>query len=192
MNREWWEPILHWTLWGIAMTVVMGWIARSRTKLRPQGEQSMLKHPSSTLVLGLVCAVFFFALFVISNTIGRNDSVTVWTDLIFLGFTAMGLYVVGEYVVVRHRLTPEGIHYTPLLRRRGFIAWNEISIVDYAPVMKWFRLRTPAGVTVRISAMLLGLPEFARQVLAHIPADRFDVQTAALLRETAAGNLPRV
>jgi hypothetical protein len=192
MSRDWWVPILQWTFWGIAMSVVMGWMAKSRMKSRPQAQKPMLKHPPSTLVLGLVCTIFFLAVLVISNTFGKNDTVNIWTDLTFLFFAAGGVYMITEYVVVRHRVATEGLHYGPLLTRRFFVSWSDVKSVEYAPTMKWFKLRSSNGKTARVSAMLMGLPEFAQHVLAHVPPGRFDEKTAELLRATAAGNPPSV
>jgi hypothetical protein len=40
--------------------------------------------------------------------------------------------------------------------------------------MKWYRLQTSTRAVVRISAMLMGLPEFAREVLAHVTRPAID------------------
>jgi hypothetical protein len=58
--------------------------------------------------------------------------------------------------------------------------------------MKWFRLETRTGAVARISAMLIGLPEFARLLLAHAPADAIPPETLLVLEATAAGNPPPV
>jgi hypothetical protein len=51
MLQDWWAPVVQWTLWGLIMSVVMAWVARSRTRARPAAEQSTLRHPFSTLAL---------------------------------------------------------------------------------------------------------------------------------------------
>lgn len=56
--------------------------------------------------------------------------------------------------------------------------------VTYAPVMKWFVLETRSRDVARVSAMLRGLPEFARLVPTHAPADAIDRETLAVLAAT--------
>jgi hypothetical protein len=58
--------------------------------------------------------------------------------------------------------------------------------------MKWFRLEAQSGTVIRISAMLTGLPEFARLLLVHAPTQGIDAKTLELLRATAAGDPPSV
>jgi len=52
-----WAPIVRWAVWAVLMSLVMGWIARSRHRSRPTAEQRRLAHPPSTLIIGGVCFV---------------------------------------------------------------------------------------------------------------------------------------
>ncbi len=192
MQRDWWIPIVQWSLWGVAMSVVMGWLARSRMKQRPGQLTTDLRHPVSTLLIGLVGFLFFAGIAVVSNTIGKNNTTSIWTTLLFLFFAAMSLAMVAEYYLARHRLTSDGLQYGGLLRRRGEIRWAEVHSIEYATVMKWFKIRTNQGTTVRLSAMLMGLPALAQQVLAHVPQDRISEPTRLILLETANGRPPSV
>jgi hypothetical protein len=58
--------------------------------------------------------------------------------------------------------------------------------------MKWFRLETQSGDVARISAMLIGLPEFARLLLSHAQPHAIDAETLLILQATADGNPPSV
>ena len=58
--------------------------------------------------------------------------------------------------------------------------------------MKWFTLDRASGGRVRVSAMLTGLPEFARLVLVHAPPAAIDEATRGVLEETAAGRPPAI
>ena len=58
--------------------------------------------------------------------------------------------------------------------------------------MKWFLLETASGSKVRVSAMLTGLPEFARLVLRHVPKEAIEPGTRAILAETEQGRPPSV
>jgi hypothetical protein len=58
--------------------------------------------------------------------------------------------------------------------------------------MKWFKIELTSGVVVRVSAMLIGLPEFASRVLAGVPRGAIGENAYALLQQTEQGNLPRI
>jgi hypothetical protein len=174
------------------MTIIMGWLANSRAKQRPRSDANTLRHPIGILVIGILGFAFFAGIAVVSNTIGKNSTTTIWTTFVFLFFAAMSLAMVADYFFGRHYLRPEGLEYGKLHGQRGYSSWAEIRSVTYAPVMKWFVLRTASGATIRISAMLMGLPAFAQHVLAHVSPEGIDNATRALLLETADGNPPSV
>ena len=64
--------------------------------------------------------------------------------------------------------------------------------MQYAPVMKWFRLENSSGEVARISAMLVGLPEFARLLLRQAPPRAIEDATLPILQATADGDPPPV
>ena len=192
MQREWWISIVQWAIWGFIMTLLTGRLAKSRVKRRPISEANTLRYPIGILILGIVSFAFFAGIALVSNTIGKNDTTSIWTTLVFLFFAALSLPLIAAFCFARHHLSPEGLDYGRLYGRRGFARWVEISSVKYAPGMKWFKLRTESGATIRISTMLMGLPEFAQLLLSRVPHERIDGQTEAVLLETARGNLPSV
>lgn len=183
---------MQWTLWGVVMTIVMGWVARSRLRERPDSERYTLKHPISTLVIGVVGAVFFFGIAIISNTIGKNPTSTVWTTILFVAFGLASVPMIADYFFARHRVSDSGIEYGRMMGQRGHLRWSEVQRVSYAPAMKWFVLEDALGTKVRISAMLLGLPEFARFVLLHVPIEAMEPDTFAVLQSTEQGQPPNV
>jgi hypothetical protein len=71
--------------------------------------------------------------------------------------------------------------------QRGILRWSEVRKVRFASVMKWFVLELHSGTTVRVSAMLIGLPEFARLLLRYVPKEAIDPEAHALLLETTQG-----
>lgn len=192
LGKNWWAPAVQWTLWGVVMTVVMGWLAKSRMKERPASDADTLRQPAGILIMGLIGVSFFVGLAVVSNTIGKNSTTSIWTTLGFLFFAAMSLPMVADYFLGRHLMSQEGLDYGKLLGKRGYARWGEIRSITYVPMMKWFKLRTASGATIRISATLMGLPAFAQYVLAHVPPERIDGPTRALLVETANGTPPRL
>lgn len=192
MQREWWLSIIQWGLWGLAMSLVMGWVARSRLRTRPKDDSWTLHHPMSTLAIGVVGAAFFFGIAIVSNTIGKNPTSTIWTTITFVFFGGMSLPMVADYFFARHKVSEFGIDYGRMLGQRGSLAWSDVKNVRYAPVMKWFVLEQYNGRPVRVSAMLMGLPEFATQLLAHVPEERIELQTRDVLQQTSAGQPPNI
>ena len=191
MDKPAWATALQWGIWFILMAIVMGWVARSRHRARPAGKARQLEHPTSTLIIGLVAFAFFAGIAVLSN-VYANKTTTWWTTAIFVGFALLALAMVADYFVARHEVSEEGLSYGRLSGRRKHLKWSELARVRYAPVMKWFRLETHSGEVARISAMLIGLPEFARLLLGHAPPGVIDRDTLPILESTAAGKPPSV
>jgi hypothetical protein len=173
------------------MSLVMGWLARTRLRARAGQSSNLLRHPRSLLIVGLVCSGFFLALAVLSQLYpGKSGSPAV--SLTFLGFALLGVPVIAEYLRVRHELESDGLRYRPLLHGAGTLRWTDIRAVRYSHAAKWFRLETASGQVVRISVMLIGLPTFARAALEKIPATSIDPMTRAILEQTAAGSPPSI
>ena len=191
MNRARWVPAVQWLLWGVLMSLAMGWMARSRARPRPAASEGRLAHPRSTLVVGLVGFALFAGIAIASN-VWSNETTTIWTTLIFVGFALLAAPMIADYYLARHEVSESGMEYGRLTGRRGSLRWSELTRVRYAPQMKWFTLDRSSGQRVRVSAMLTGLPEFARQLLAHAPAGAIDQPTRAVLEETAAGRPPSI
>lgn len=190
-EQAWWISSLHWPLWGMAMVLVMGWVGRSRLRARPLSESHRLSHPPSTLIVGLVCFVFFAGLAIVSNVM-PNKTTTWWTTSVFVGFAILALPLISGFFLEHHEVSDRGLAGTNFLGVRKQIAWSDLRAVQYAPSMKWFRLETRSGTVARVSVMLMGLPEFARLLLRHAPHDAIDAVTKDVLRETASGNPPSV
>src|SRR5689334_22112286 len=102
MTRTWWIPILQWVFWGLVMSLVMSWVAKSRIRTRPDTETRTLAHPRSTLVIGIVGVVFAGGLAILSNTVWKNSTSTVWTTLIFVGFACLCASLILGYFFERH------------------------------------------------------------------------------------------
>jgi len=65
-----------------------------------------------------------------------------------------------------------------------------VTRVRYNEGAKWFVLDVHSGARIRISAMLLGLPEFAAAVLTHVPRNAIDEASYRVLDQTAQGKPP--
>lgn len=185
-----WSSVLQWALWGVIMSAVMGWLGRSRLRARPVRDAHILTHPASTFIVGLVTFALFAAIAIASN-VYRNSTTTWWTTAIFVAFAMLAGCMILEYFVVKHELAKDGLWYNGLFRwRRRHLRWSDLRAVRYAPGMKWFRLETHAGDVARVSAMLMGLPEFARLLLEHAPPGVIDTDSRLILEATAGGNPP--
>ena len=182
---------MQWALWGLLVSVIMAWVARSRGRTRPTSDAHRLQHPPSTLVIGISGFLFFAAIAVVSN-VYANATTHWWTTAIFVGFALLALPVLGDYFAARHEVSEEGLRYGRLLGAGGYMRWAELTNVHFSDAMKWFRLESKSGEVVRISVMLMGLPSFAQLLLAHTPAEAIDRQTLPVLQNTAEGNPPSV
>jgi hypothetical protein len=188
-ERLWWLTALKWTLWAIVMAVVMGWLGRNRFRPRHKEELGTLRHPTSTLMIGVVCFSFCAALTIYSAV--TTDKTASWqTTTLFAGFAAMSALMTLEYFMARHCVSDEGLAYRKLLGSTGFLRWSELKRIRYGSTMKWFRLDAMDGRVVRLSAMLMGLPEFAQALLKSAPAEAMDSDTLQILQATAEGNPP--
>jgi hypothetical protein len=186
-DRTW----LQWMLWGLLMSLVMGWVARSRSRPRPVGSTNRLHHPKSTLIIGLAGLLLFTAIAVVSN-VYANATTHWWTTAIFVGFALLAVPIIGDYFAAQHEVSPEGLRYGRLLGSGGFMRWSELKTIRFSDSMKWFRLESQSGQVVRLSVMLMGLPIFAELLLAHAPRKSIDKSALTILQATAEGNPPSV
>ena len=136
--------------------------------------------------------IFFGGIALISNTIGKNSTTTIWTTLAFLAFAALSALMIADYVFGTHRVSEAGVDHGGMLGRRRAFAWSDVKRVRYSQTMKWFAITLHSGPTVRFSTMLMGLPELARLLLAHTPKSAIDEGTYEILLETARGRPPSV
>lgn len=176
----------------LIMEAVMQWLARSRLRARPESERNTLVQPVATLVIGVVTVAFFFGLALASSTFANNPTATVWTTSIFVGFGLASLGMIAVYYFARHSVSEQGMAYGRMLGQRGEFLWQDVREARYIPFMKWFLLTLHDGTRVRVSAMLIGLPEFAQFVLDHVPSEAIDPATLPILQDAAEGKLPSV
>jgi hypothetical protein len=173
------------------MAAVMGWLGRTRLKRRNAAESRRLVHPLSTLIIGAVCFAVFAALTVLSN-VYSNETTTWWTTATFVGLALLAVPMIAMYFIEDHEVSETGLAFTTLLGARRSMRWEEVKSFRYAPLMKWFRVEADSGNVARISIMLMGLPEFARVALAHVPPGAVEASTLEILRATAEGNPPSI
>jgi Bacterial PH domain len=191
MDGSWRTSLVQWLVWGLAMSLVMGWVARSRLRRTAGADSLQLAHPPSTLVIGLVGFVFFAGLAVVSN-VYANPTTSIWTTLTFVALAMLALPMVADYFFARHVVSAQGMDFGRMSGRRGRFDWSEVRQVTFSPAMKWFRLELADGRIVRVSAMLAGLPPFARLLLDHVVPEAIHEEALPILQATAEGRPPAV
>lgn len=183
--------MIQYMVCAVVLTVLMGWLAKSRLKKRVEKTSGELFYPAGIFILGLIGFLFFVALVILSN-VYSNNTTTWWTTACFAGFAAVCFFVILDYFRARHRFVGDGLHYGKLFGSGGFVTWVDIRQVRYAWTANWFVLKTQSGQTIRISSMLVGLPEFAQTVLANVPSNIIEPKTRPVLEATAGGKPPSI
>jgi len=191
MDGSWRTSLVQWLVWGLAMSLVMGWVARSRLRKTAGAQAQQLAHPPSTLIIGLVGFAFFAGLAVVSN-VYANRTTSIWTTLTFVSLALLALPMVADYFFARHAVSAQGMDFGRMSGQRGRFGWSEVRQVTFSPAMKWFRLELADGRIVRVSAMLAGLPSFAQLLLDQVAPQAIHPEALPILQATAAGHPPAI
>lgn len=192
MHQAWWISAIGAAAPTLVITVAMSWMAHSRMTRRPENDVRCLVHPLSTFLIGVVCSGLFFALIVMSTVVWPNPTATWGVEAVFAFFAILAAWLVAIYFYEKHEVSDEGLAYTTLFGARRSLRWNAVCTLSFAPRMQWFRIEDTSGSVARLSVMLMGLPEFARVALKHVPAAAIDPETLQILHETANGSPPPI
>src|SRR5258705_5083436 len=136
-ERAWWITALQWTAWLGLMSLVMGWLARSRFRRRPESDAHRLCYPLSTLIVGLVCFAVFAGIAVVSN-LYPNDTATWWTTAIFVGFALMAVPMISGFFLQHHDLSEDGLAHRNMIGASKHLRWSDLKTVRYYPAKKSF------------------------------------------------------
>lgn len=181
------QHVLTAALVGAALALLFPLIERSRH--RTNADPEVMAYPRVYLWMGLVCAAFFIGLALMSHVFFVNETSTPWVLALFLTFAAMGLWLIWEALLVRHRIGRDGIvHRSPLFGTH-LVRWDDVREVRYSPSMKWWVIRA-RGRTVRVSAGMAGQVRFAQAVLDRVARNAIDDETFAVLEDSADGFPP--
>lgn len=173
------------------MALVMGWLARSRKRGTSGVPSRELRYPRSMVIVGGVTSLMFFAFATLAYFTSKNP-VEIWVYAIFIGFGMLGTYILADALRAHYRVDDQGIDYRTLLSGSGRMSWADIRRVSYSPSAKWLRLEKHTGETVRLSVMLIGLPEFARLCLTRTPVGVIEPEADAILKDMSIGQLPSI
>lgn len=191
LDKPWWASAIQWSIWAVVMTLVMGWLARSRTRKRPSAPVGTMAYPASVLVIAVVCTIVFSGLGVIT-IVSTDGSLNPLVYTVFLAFAGLGIYLLLAYFMVHHIITDSGLEFRRFTGSEGAIRWPDVSEVSYSEILTCFKIKTVSGNVVRVSAMLLGLDGFAETVLANVPPHAMSSRVRAILEATASGTPPRI
>jgi TPR repeat protein len=188
-SGDWWAALARIAGGALLTSLVTGWMAVSRKREAVPGHPGRMHHPRSTLFLGLLILGFFVALG-LASIVYDNDSGGPLMSALFAGFGMLGLLMIVEYFRAYHELTVDGLDFGRLLGPRGSLKWRDVTRLSYSKGLRWFRIETSSGEVARISAMLTGLPEFARAAREHVPSYAIDDSAREMLEACAHGQLP--
>jgi hypothetical protein len=172
------------------MTLIAKWLSNSRSPQRAPQQETLIRHPSSTLIFGVLGFIFFAGLGLVSIGAG---TITGWLmTALFFACVLFCVVLIADFFLSRHWLVDGGLEHRQLTKRRRRIEWADVTSVRFSSLNKWFVIETERGHVARISAMMIGLPAFANAVLAHVPESAIDEETRALLVNVAGGVLPEL
>lgn len=185
------KQVIGQILWIVLMALVMGWLVRSRRKAPSGQAPGVLRYPRSILIVGWVCLLFFTAAAVLSTTFPTKGNPLI-APLIFLGFSLLGIPVIGEYHRVWIKLEPGGMTYGRWFGAPRTLQWSQVARVRYAEALMEFRIKTNDGAAVGVPILFTGLPEFAETVLREVQESCMDEKTRKALGRTAQGHPPAI
>ena len=191
-SQPFWTQVIQWTIFGLVMGALGKWLGNARMAARPGSDSRVLSHPRTTLVIGVVCTAVGLAFVVLPAILVREGTVAGGVVLVFAPILFGSAMMIREYYIVRVEVSETGMTWRKLSGARKALAWKDVKSVRYSNALKWFRVEAANGDVARLSAMLMGLPQFAQMAWDHAPAQAFDEFTMQTIQQTARGNPPSV
>jgi hypothetical protein len=190
--RDLWQEIVlgvvGTVLFGLATKLLMG---KRRVPARPGRGGGMMRYPLFVLFMS-VFAVLVGLTALVVNGVAAFEKDPFSSVFVFIGFPVAGTLCATMYFRVRYALVPGGMRCQPMWRRKSSLSWAEVTRLRflYPSHQRYFCIDTAGDKPVKLSLMLTGLPEFARTVLAQVPAAAIDDETRYALEQLKAGFLP--
>ncbi len=187
-SLPWLTPVIQWGLWFVLMSLIMGWLARSRLRSPARTTGGLvLELPKSLLIIGLVATVMFGAFAILAYPSPTGGAAI---SAFFLLFVALGSYMIFAYFNDRYELRPDGLAHRKLFGGERVVRWADIRAISYSSTWSWFVLKLSDGTTLRLSVMLIGLPALAQALLAHLDPTTIADDAVAIIQKTAQGEPP--
>jgi hypothetical protein len=167
---------------------ILKYFAAGPTPYLPRKIQDtfILKYPFIEFLSGVIGLCFFLPITVLS-IVYPNNTGSVWTTILFLGFDSLCAIVIVRYIRVRHHIEPEGLAYQTFLGKRGFLRWEDVAQIRYTKWIRRFRIEGQNGEVISLSIKLMPLSAFANAALFDFPMKRMDPDTVDKLEQIAAG-----
>lgn len=185
-KHEWWLVLLP--ALGTLIPGLLAALARANRKrtVASINHPDRMQYPPGTLAVGFLSLGLALALASLAMLHDNAAAAPIFGAIpLLLG--VLGVSILVAYYRVWHELTAEGLNFGRLLGRRGSLKWSDVTRITYSGTLRWFYIETASGEHVRISAMLTGLPEFARAVLRDVPSYAIDGTTREVLQAHAQG-----
>lgn len=142
----------------------------------------VLRYGRGILILGVVCGVLapgaILALALGGSVKSRSDLFIVLGLLAF--FAILGWWFILEARGTRIAVTAEGVEARSPWGKPKRLEWHEVREVKYAQTSGYLVLSGGAGVRIRISAMMTGLPTFVASMKDHLAPDLYRLALMAL------------
>lgn len=192
MHEFWFTSVSQGLFWLAGMFVLTRWLGRSRLRARPPQDAHRMVQPVGILLVAVLLLLMMVGAMIGSVIWPDQEPTPFWAYLILTAMVALSLYLIADYCYARHTVNDTGMHYGRAFGGHGSFVWDEVGQVGFNKHMNWYRLTLESGVTVRINALLMGQPEFARAVLEHVPAARIDAAARSMLHDASNHKLPPV
>ena len=145
-------------------------------------------HPRSILATGIgfiagAAAALFAFVAGDASEVSKNS----WNYLVLALLFVPGLWMTAAYCCVRHEVSDEGMQFKLSFTRSDTFKWHDVEHVVLNKRFGWYRITLRSGGKVRISCLLMGLPQFARTLLQQVPSAKVEPSTRLALEEAAAG-----
>lgn len=88
-------------------------------------EYFLVKLPKVYFWVGVVCSIFFTSLLILM-ILFPNDTAAIWVGLVFIGFTALGLFLTASQIKSQINLYKDYFIYTTVLGRKYNYKYTEI------------------------------------------------------------------
>jgi hypothetical protein len=191
-DDAWWTRLLPALLSFFLITLTVAWLARSRSRSRPDEGPTLMRLPPYLLVIGIAGTLFNWAIGCFSMVYLDALGWLFFNGLIFFGGSLIFVWIVAEYFLAWNHIEADGLRYRPLFGRPGFLLWRDVTRLSYSETSGAFRLERAGGAVVGVSVLQTALTEFAKAAVANIPAARIDSEARPIVERTAAGGSPPV
>lgn len=178
----------QWAIWGALMALAFFLIDRSRKRDMKRDFGRTLNLPAYVLVVG-VLDFGMFAGFAVFSNLFPNDTVTIWSTLVFCAFASLGAYMLYAFAVERHSYDDEKLVYVRFSGAKRELRWDDVRSVRYTPSMQWFVLEDGAGKRYYLATILRGMKPFCALLKARVEPGRIHYLAHEALDKLAAGQV---